>query len=78
MGFIPMQFYLAPGTVWQTNRRDSLHLSPTTTTIRLAQVRAYLNTRSARNDFYPSNRANDLELHLASQDNFGAEMRSNL
>jgi hypothetical protein len=24
VGFIPMQFYLAPGTVWQTNRGDSL------------------------------------------------------
>src|SRR3989304_9692626 len=63
--FIPMQFYLAPGTVWQSNRCDSLYLSPTTTTIRLAQIRANLNAGPARNDFYPSNGSNNLELHVA-------------
>jgi hypothetical protein len=65
MGFVPMQFYLALGAVWQTNRSDSLYLSPTTATIRLAQIRANLNTRPARNDFSTSNRADYLEFHAA-------------
>ena len=60
-----MQFYLAPGIVWQTNRGDSLNLPPATATIHLAQMRANLNTEPPRNDFYTPDRADDLKLHVA-------------